>query len=89
MLIKESTLEIAGFGLTTANILYRLPNHPTMLQAFIWQHYDVAPLFPELQRFLEFWRREIEGPLHSVTVAHHALLTPHEVRAVAAEFAIH
>jgi uncharacterized protein Usg len=89
MLIKEPTLEIAGFGLTTANILYRLPDFPTMLQTFVWQHYDVAPLFPELHRFLDFWQRELAGPLHSVTVAHHPLLTPREVRVVAAEFAVH
>jgi uncharacterized protein Usg len=55
--------------LTTAEILYRLPDHPAVLQTFIWQKLDLAPEFPELRRFLAFWRREIEGPLHSVRVA--------------------
>jgi uncharacterized protein Usg len=86
MNVNTPIIEIAGFGLTTASILYRLPDYPTLLQTFVWQHYDVAPLFPELKRFLEFWDREIEGPVHSVRVAHHRLVKPSEVRAISAEF---
>ncbi|HUC19781.1 MAG TPA: Usg-like family protein [Acetobacteraceae bacterium] len=55
--------------LTTAEILYRLPDHPAVLQSFIWQNFDLAPDYPALRRFLAFWRRELEGPLHSVRVA--------------------
>jgi uncharacterized protein Usg len=38
------------------------------LQSFIWQKMDVAPDFPALRRFLEYWSRNIEGKLHSVRV---------------------
>lgn len=55
--------------LTTAEILYRLPDHPGLLQTFIWQEFDLAPGFPGLRRFLAFWRRELDGPVHSVRVA--------------------
>ena len=79
---------IAGFGLTTASILYRLPDFPALLQTYVWQEYDLAPVFPELKRFLEFWQRELEGALHSVTVAHHRLLTERELRIAADEFSI-
>ena len=87
-LLQTPKFEIAGYGLTTANILYRLPDHPALLQTYLWQDYDVAPLFPELRQFLEFWQRELDGALHSVRVAHHRLLSQREMRAVAAEFAI-
>jgi uncharacterized protein Usg len=87
-LLQPPGFGISGYGLTTANILYRLPDHPALLQTFIWQEYDLAPIFPELRQFLEFWQREIEGALHSVTVAHHRLLTQRDLRAVAAEFSI-
>lgn len=70
MIHQLSTSEAAGFGLTTARIIYRMPDHLDLLQVFVWQHYDLAPEFPELARFLSFWQREIEGPLHSVRVAH-------------------
>jgi uncharacterized protein Usg len=71
-----------GYGLSTVNILYRLPDHPGILQNFIWQEYDLAPEFPVLYSFLDFWRREIDGMLHSVTIAHAKLIKPAEFRAV-------
>ena len=64
------------YRLCTAEILYRLPDHPGVLQSYIWQEFDEAPAFPALHRFLEFWRREIEGALHSVRVGSLDLLRP-------------
>ena len=69
----------AGYGLTTAHIFYRMPDHLELLQEYIWQRYDTFPEFPVLGRFLDFWQKEIEGPIHSVTVAHYRLITPDEV----------
>jgi uncharacterized protein Usg len=56
------------YRLTTAEIIYRLPDKPEELQTFIWQKFDVAPDFPELSKFLEFWRKNIDGALYSVKV---------------------
>jgi uncharacterized protein Usg len=81
--------QLEGYGLTTANILYRLPDHPRLLQTYIWQEYDLWPDFPTLTHFLEFWRRELEGPLHSVTVAHERLIKPSEFRPVSGVFELH
>ena len=64
--------------LTTAEILYYMPDHPALLQSYIWQDLDMAPKFPVLSRFLDFWEREIEGKLHSVKVASAKLITPAE-----------
>lgn len=74
--------QLEGYGLTTANILYRMPDHPGFLQSYVWQSYDLAPKFPELERFLDFWDRELEGPIHSVEVAHSRLVRPSEWRHV-------
>lgn len=81
--------QMAGYGLTTARILYRMPDHPSVLQEFVWQTYDLAPEFPELARFVTFWKRKIDGPLHSVTYAHQRLIGPQEWRNVDGEFSIH
>ncbi len=78
--------QLEGFGLTTANILYRLPDHPGILQNIIRQQHDVHPHFPELRKFLDFWSRELDGLLHSVTVAHCQLIKPAEFKAVDGEF---
>ena len=80
---------VAGFGLTTAHILYRRPDHRWLLQSYIWQAYDLFPQFPELQRFLTFWQEKLEGPLHSVQVAHSKLIKPAELKAINGEFRLH
>ena len=80
---------LAGYSLTTAEIIYRLPDHPSLMQSYIWQEYDLHPRFPKLTSFLDFWTAELEGKLFKVTVAHSKLLTPAEVRLVGAEFRVH
>ncbi len=68
------------YGLTTACILYRRPDRPWLLQSFVWQQYDLWPKFPSLRKFLAFWQSSLDGPLHSVTVAHARLDRPAELR---------
>jgi uncharacterized protein Usg len=78
--------QLEGYGLTTANILYRRPDHQWLLQTYVWQDYDLCPSFPLLNKFLNFWLETLEGPLHSVTVAHARLIKPAEIRPVDGEF---
>jgi uncharacterized protein Usg len=85
----ESVVRIPDWRLTTAELLYHLPDHPHVLQSFIWQKLDRAPDFPELDRFLAFWQREIDGPLHSVRVASTALTRPAELRYANGVFTLH
>ena len=86
---KDFQKQMSGYGLTTAEILYRRPDHPWLLQTYIWQNYDLFPKFPELRRFLDFWVEKLEGPLHSVVVAHSRLIKPAELRAIGGEFKLH
>ena len=72
--------QLADYRLTTAQILYHLPDCEEILQEFIWQDYDIAPRYPGLYKFLDFWTREIEGKLHSVYVAKKELITPGDYR---------
>lgn len=72
--------QLQGYRLTTAEILYHMPDHPAVLQSYIWQALDIAPGFPVLHGFLDFWRREIEGRLHSVRVAQRDVVGPAELR---------
>ena len=89
MVSKEFIRQLEGYGLTTAKILYRMPDHPQLLQSYIWQEYDLAPKFPVLLGFLDFWKRELEGPLHSVTVSHSRLIRPTEYQAVDGVLTLH
>ncbi|MCB1438849.1 MAG: usg protein [Nitratireductor sp.] len=86
---NELELQLKGYGLTTAEILYRLPDHPSMLQTYVWQEYDLAPKFPVLLGFLDFWKRELDGALHSVRYTHKKLISASEWRALDGEILLH
>jgi uncharacterized protein Usg len=79
-------LQLNDYRLTTAEILYHMPDHPALLQSFIWQDYDIAPRYPELHKFLDFWSRQIEGKLHSVILASRGIVSAAEIVFAGAEF---
>lgn len=57
-----------GMELTTAEILYHLPDYYDVLQLFLWQDYDRPPHFPRIKQFLRFWESELDGKLHSIKI---------------------
>jgi uncharacterized protein Usg len=81
--------QLAGWSLTTAVILYRLPDYPSLLQTYVWQEYDLHPSFPRLTEFLNFWTRTLEGKLFGVTIAHKRLVSPAVWRTQRCEFSLH
>ncbi|MCB9966863.1 MAG: Usg family protein [Geminicoccaceae bacterium] len=82
-------LQLNGYRLTTAEIIYHLPDHPGILQSFIWQHYDIAPKYPELHKFLDFWVGNIEGRLHTVNVGRKKLIGPARCGYAQVEYRLH
>lgn len=78
-----------GYRLATAEILYRMPDHPALLQSYVWQDYDLPPAFPALSKFLTFWRENLDGELHSVRVTAAELMSVGRWGAVAHSFALH
>jgi uncharacterized protein Usg len=73
---QEMALRLKGWRLATAEVLYYLPDHPSLLQSFMWQTLDLAPDYPRIHRFLNFWRREIDAVIHSVQLATGETLAP-------------
>jgi len=78
-----------SYVLTTAEITYRLPDHPDILQTFVWQNLDVLPELPELRKFLNFWEKNIEGQLHSVIVGHQDMLNRQDFAYADHEMSLH
>ncbi len=83
----ELTLRLKGWRLATAEVLYYMPDHPSLLQSFIWQTLDLAPEYPRIHRFLNFWKREIDAVIHSVRLASGETLAP--PRLSTADFVLH
>ncbi|MDR3449920.1 MAG: hypothetical protein P4M15_09310 [Alphaproteobacteria bacterium] len=81
--------QLQDYRLTTAEIIYGMPDHPHLLQQYIWQELDIAPRFPVLHKFLRFWETRLEGKLYIVKVAHEALVKPSEFTYASGEFVLH
>jgi uncharacterized protein Usg len=82
-------LQLKDYRLTTAEILYHMPDHHGILQSYIWQDMDLAPRFPVLNKFLDFWRRELDGEVHSVRVTSARLVRPPAYRSPGAWLHLH
>ena len=87
--MAELKKQMNDFRLTTAEIFYHMPDFPTLLQSYIWQDYDIAPKFPTLLKFLDFWSKELDGKVHSVYVASQKIITPGEARFYDCELTLH
>ncbi len=87
--MSSLALQLSNYRLTTAHIFYHMPDHPTLLQEFVWQELDIAPKFPVLSKFLCFWQGNLDGKLHSVKVAQARLIKPAEFRAVEGQIYLH
>lgn len=85
----ETEKMLKGYGLTTAEMFYRLPDFRNVLNTFVWQDYDLAPDYPRLLRFIKYWQEKIEGPLHSVRYTHRTLIRPGEWQNVVGEWRLH
>jgi len=88
MVDRDFVHQLYGQSLTTAEILYRLPDHPSLIQSYLWQDYDLAPAFPKLHDFLKFWSESLDGPLYRIRVMHKQLLSPREIRFLDGEFCL-
>ena len=86
---QDFAKSLDGYALTTAHILYHLPDYPALLQSYVWQDYDLAPGFPVLAKFLDFWNNRLDGPIHSVRVAQKGLILPAEIRTADGVFTLH
>jgi uncharacterized protein Usg len=87
--MKDLPLQLNGYRLTTAEILYHLPDHPHLLQTYVWQALDLAPAYPILRKFLDFWQKNLEGKLHSVKVASVDVIQPPRFQAAGAHLTLH
>lgn len=85
---RDFIAQLKGYSLTTAEIVYHLPDHPSLLQSYVWQDYDMAPRFPKLLKFLDFWTGNLEGKLHHVRVSHKRLIDPAEFRFLDGRFVL-
>jgi uncharacterized protein Usg len=86
--------KLAGWRQTTAEILYRMPDHNSLVQIFVWQdldRWDDDPrlTFPRLQQFCAWWNAHLDGPIVEVRVGASAVISAAELRHVGVELRLH
>lgn len=74
--MSDLARQLNDYRMTLAEITYHLPDHPGLLQTFLWQDLDIAPAFPVLRKFLDFWGHNLDGKLHSVRISDVKLIQP-------------
>ena len=84
---RSFVAQLNDYRITTAEILYWMPDHRHVLQSFVWQ--NLAPRFPALTKFLDYWERNIDGQLHKVRVANAALIKPAEFKFASGLYELH
>ncbi len=89
VLTGDFEAQLSGKRLTTAEVLFYMPDHPALLQSFLWQTLDEAPDFPRIQRFLNFWREQIDAVIHSVQISSVQQIGPGRLRPVRWEAKLH
>lgn len=87
--MKDFEKRLDGYNLTTAEIIYHMPDRPHILQSYVWQDFDIAPDFPVLYGFLHFWQKELDGPLHSIILTEQKLIKADEFLHFAGEYILH
>ena len=86
--------QLRGWRQTTAEIIYRMPDHPGLVQTFLWQdldRWDDNPrhTFPRLRQFCEWWNANLDGSIVQVRVGAARVITAGELNYVDAELHLH
>ena len=49
-------------------VVYYMPDYLNLVNEFIWQTRDQLPDYPRIGRFLEYWDKNIDGPIKEVYI---------------------
>ena len=80
--------QLRGMRLTTAEIMYHMPDFRDILQTYIWKNYVFAPRFPKLTKFLAFWSQTLDGPLDTIRVYQPWHVAPWELTYMVSEWRV-
>ena len=83
---EEFKLRLQGYSLVTVNVLYYMPDAKSIVNEFIWQTMDIQPRYPRVERFLDYWRKEIDAIIKEVLVCDAPIFEPNRYRNVTEYF---
>ena len=52
----------------SVQVVYYIPDYLHLVNEFIWQTEDQQPDYPRINRFLDYWDKNIDGPIKEVYI---------------------
>ena len=72
-------ISIKKWTVATVQVVYYIPDNLHIVNEFMWQTEDQLPEYPRITRFLDYWDKNIDGPIKEVYIHDHK---QHNVRVV-------
>ena len=55
----------------SVQVVYYIPDYMSLVNEFVWQTEDQLPEYPRITRFLNYWDKNIDGPIKEVYIYDH------------------
>ena len=55
--------------LVSLRVFYYMPDYRDLIQEFMWQTMDIKPKYPRVNKFLNYWKENIEAVIADVEMA--------------------
>tara|TARA_R110002020_G_scaffold29767_9_gene93983 strand:+ start:1361 stop:1633 length:273 start_codon:yes stop_codon:yes gene_type:complete len=55
--------------LVLVNVFYWMPDYENVLQEFIWQTKDIEPTYPRVNKFLNYWKDNVDAVINEVVLS--------------------
>jgi len=55
--------------LVSLRVYYYMPDYRDLIQEFMWQTMDIKPKYPRVNKFLNYWKENIEAVIADVEMA--------------------
>jgi len=55
----------------SVQVVYYIPDYMSLVNEFVWQTEDQLPEYPRITRFLDYWDKNIDGPIKEVYIYDH------------------
>tara|TARA_B100000287_G_scaffold187127_2_gene176961 strand:- start:1428 stop:1673 length:246 start_codon:yes stop_codon:yes gene_type:complete len=62
---------IRKWTVASVQVVYYIPDYLNLVNEFIWQTEDQLPEYPRITRFLDYWDKNIDGPIKEVYIYDH------------------
>ena len=59
---------IRKWTVASVQVVYYIPDYLNIVNEFIWQTEDQLPEYPRITRFLDYWDKNIDGPIKEVYI---------------------